>query len=82
MPGRQKAITYLVLELDRGSLYRAPRVVNHRKTKPSLEAGQIAVKVVLDIPMDVFDTFIPVVTAELSEAQISTPEITIESADS
>ncbi len=70
--------TYLVLEKD-GSYYRPPRVVAHRKNKPSLESGQIAVKVRIAIPMSMFDTFIPVVAAEVvDDKQVILPEMTIE----
>lgn len=72
------ASTYLVLELDRGNTYRDPRVVSHRKTKPALEPGQIAIKVEIKIPMSLFETFIPVVGAEITDpGQVLMPEITI-----
>lgn len=71
---------YLVLERDgRNPSYRPPLVAAVRKGKPALESGQIAVKVKLSIPMSLFDTFIPVVEASISEADAIYPAIEIES---
>ncbi len=68
---------YLVIERATWR-YDPPRVVAMRVNKPSLAAGQIAVKVSLRIPMAMFGTFIPEVTAELAEANILVPELVVQ----
>jgi hypothetical protein len=73
----RKSSCYLILERPRWR-YDPPRIVTIRATKPKLAAGQVAVKVVLSIPMGLFDTFIPVVEAEIREGDFLAPEIEIE----
>lgn len=71
------ATAYLVVEKD-SWIYGKPRIVAMRKNKPSLESGQIAVKVNLKIPMAIFDQFIPVLEAEISAPDAILPTIEIE----
>lgn len=71
------ASAYLVIEKDAWA-YGRPRITAMRKNKPALESGQIAVKVNLKIPMAIFDQFIPVLEAEISEPDVIAPTIEIE----
>jgi hypothetical protein len=75
-PDIRTASIYLVLERSKWR-YDPPRVVSMRKEKPRLESGQVAVKVQLRIPMDLFNTYIPVVEAELAEGDFILPELEV-----
>lgn len=71
------ASAYLVIE-KAGWKWDPPRITAMRKEKPALKSGQIAVKVSLKIPMAIFDQFIPVLEAEISEPDVIAPTIQIE----
>ncbi|MBT2484774.1 MULTISPECIES: hypothetical protein [unclassified Microbacterium] len=68
---------YLILE-PHSHTWKPPRVAAMKVRKPALESGQIAVKVNLKIPMAIFDQFIPVLEAEISEPDAILPAIEIE----
>lgn len=70
---------YLVLERAKWR-YDPPRIVALRKEKPRLESGQVAVRVQLRIPMSLFDTYIPIVEAELGEASLILPDLEVDEA--
>lgn len=78
MSATQTASTYLVLERS-AQYWKGARIVEMRAKKPALKSGQIAVKVNLKIPTALFDQFIPVIEAEISEPDILVPTIEIES---
>jgi hypothetical protein len=79
-PDIRTSSVYLVLERARWR-YDPPRIIAMRQEKPSLRGGQVAVKVRLNIPMALFDEFIPVVEADIEEGDfIAEPEIEIEPA--
>lgn len=52
-----------------------PKFDRARSTKPALDRGEVAVKVVLNLDDTLFATFIPTVEAEITSETIIAPEI-------
>lgn len=73
---------YLVLERD-PRWYQWPRIVKMAKNSPSLESGQVAVKVRLNVPMELFNEMIPEVDVDVESVdQFLGLEASLESHDS
>lgn len=68
---------YLVLERP-SSMYRGPRIVALRANPPYLEPNQVGVRVVLRVPMDVFNKFLPEVEVAVEEANFIPPTAELE----
>jgi len=73
--GSSRARAYLVLQKDR---YGHPDIVALRKEKPILASGQIAIRVVVNVPLGLFETFIPAVEVELHENEVIPPTVELE----
>lgn len=68
-----EASVYLVLERQRYGM----SIVEMRKNKPSMRAGQVAVRVKLLMDAKAFEQLIPTITAELQLADMIEPTIEI-----
>lgn len=71
------AKAYLVIEKDRNGW---PSIAAIRKEAPALRAGQVAIRLVVNVPLSLFYTFIPDVTVELHEGDIIEPTVEVEPA--
>lgn len=74
------ARAYLILERPSWK-FDPPNIVGMRKSKPDLKGGQIAVRVALNIPMEMFNEFIPEITAQLEAGEVIIPELELEESD-
>lgn len=72
MPNTKPAKAYLIIERDR---YGNPAIAGLRKERPALGHRQIAVRVVVNVPMALFETFIPSIEVELHEGEIIPPTV-------
>lgn len=72
---KRTAKCYLVLK--QGS-YREPVITRMTKEKPRMNAGEIAVRVSLEVDSGIFTEFIPVVAASVTPGSVIIPEIEIE----
>lgn len=72
-----KVKCFLVLRKAR---YQQVKIVRMTQEKPRMDAGEIAVQVVLNVDARAFDEFIPEVVAEVGAGEMITPEIDIEEA--
>lgn len=69
-----KTTAYLVI--GQPGRRNAPAIIrNARKKRPNPAADEIAVKVVLDIPWEVWTEFIPEVTIEVTPQQVVSPVV-------
>lgn len=66
-----KADCYLVLTKTKG-------VTDMKKNKPRLYAGQIAVKLNLDLSDHFFDQYIPEITLTVPDSYIQRPSVEVE----
>ena len=72
---KRTAKCYLVLKQG---TYREPVITRMTKEKPRMNAGEIAVRISLDIDLGVFAEFIPEVAASITPGSVIIPEIEIE----
>lgn len=68
----KRASCYLVLGQDH---WRNPIVTGMRKSKPRLESGEIAVRVVLEVPEELFNELIPTVAVAIDPAHLEVQTI-------
>ncbi len=67
MAGTSKVTAYLVLAKDKRTYGGSAKVKRVSQKKPALAKGEIALKVVLDLPTSVFEEFVPHVEIKLPE---------------
>jgi len=74
-PYTEKVNCYLVLEASSPSnpYWKGARIVRMTKGKPSLERGQIAVKVNLNVPGSIFEELIPTFDLDISPENVIAP---------
>lgn len=78
--GTATATCYLVITntTTSGAVYRSAKVSNMTRTPPSLDKGEFAIKVSIDIPYSALDNPYAEVVLQMPAAPATTPTVTVE----